>query len=906
MLANGAATTSRRIPGHLWRDFADRYIVTAAVASAACGGAPPTLIANNSNWIWPASLFSKKIQNHQSHQRQHQRQQRCVYSLQQLHPKSDDWYHYRRFEVEPLVRLKDCGRASPLVMLQQQQQQNHIYSHSHYRFFSSSAAAAAAVADNHTNQQRIRILYASQTGTAQLFANELQEAIEDQFSSSSQDDLVDVTVQSLQEAAQTETGTGTRTGSSQSKILHVFDDFDAASAAAGGGGAPRLPTLHLLLTSCAGVGEPPDNGRDFYEYIMNQQVPTQTEQEESSSPSPPTSSSSTVHFSVFGLGNKVAHAKYFNVIGKNIDAQLEKLGCTRVLPLALGDDGDCIEDDFDVYVEQVLELIRGRRSLLASGSATAAATATTTSTVLADSERSATTTRPYENDDDDSPAEPDMAFDTDIPNQETSTATTTTSTCSSQNLVPCHDKVALRNDGMRLVSKKYAPLDLQPPQSDIVRRDLFHLQGTDQQYYASETQKFQVDSNQSLAPKAGETAIHEMTLSLSPYVHNGDNGASSPPSSVKYETGDHLVIYPRNSRVVAEAYLQLLDVHPHSIIQRPSSTSAPSSSSTSGSYPYPTGLTVLETLLHCVDLEAPPSPSFTRMLLGRKNVDYRSEIAKPRRTVLDLLLEKNPPLDTGNDDDDKRQALISLEDLLYNLTPMKPRYYSISSSSMAHPDEILLAYRPIKYLNSRGALRMGVCTSYMINQAAAASGSGRTELTSSIPAFVSSNPTFRLPEDPQVPIVLVAGGCGIAPIRAFVEERLARKRQNPNIEFGSCDLYIGFRSPEDQVYEALREEALEQGGISDAQVAYNYGCTEPTQHCMFVSELVRRESARVWKHLNDGGVIIICGAGRTLGAAVEAALMDLLQEHGGMTWEEAEIYMRKMVEDHRLLEDLAD
>eukprot|EP00529_Nitzschia_sp_RCC80_P001677 CAMPEP_0113481714 /NCGR_PEP_ID=MMETSP0014_2-20120614/22549_1 /TAXON_ID=2857 /ORGANISM="Nitzschia sp." /LENGTH=879 /DNA_ID=CAMNT_0000375215 /DNA_START=10 /DNA_END=2649 /DNA_ORIENTATION=- /assembly_acc=CAM_ASM_000159 len=843
----------------------------------------------NSNWNWLSTTASSdwKIQHQHHHHHHHHQQQRYFCSLQ-FHPKNGHHQCLAPSVVYGRTRKQNLLVLSPPVVM--------LHQH-HQRFFSSSSA----LSENH-NQQKIRILYASQTGTAQLFANELKEAIEDQFSSSQDQDL-DVTVQSLQEAAEAETE---RDGaeSSPSKIFHVFDDdsmlssSSSSSSSAGGGGgevsSPRPPTLHIMLTSCAGVGEPPDNGRGFYEYIMNKQT-------QESSPS-----TSSVHYSVFGLGNKVAHTKYFNIIGKNIDAQLEKLGCTRALPLALGDDGDCIEDDFDIFVEQVLELIRERRLLTSKGGDDNDddhdESTTARSTVSVDSKKTATTTCPRENDDD-SPAEPDMILDTDITNQETTYSSSSGS--SSQNLVPCHDKVTLRNDGMRLASEKYAPLDLQPPQSDIVRRDLFHLQGTNQQYYASETQKFQVVSNQSLAPKAGETAIHEMTLSLSPSANNDDNSASS--SSVKYETGDHLVMYPRNSSVVAEAYLQLLDVHPHSIIQRPASTAASSSSSTSGSYPYPTGLTVLETLLHCVDLEAPPSPSFARMILGRKQVDYRSEIAKPRRTVLDLLLEKNHPLDTGNDDDEnRRQALISLEDLLYNLTPMKPRYYSISSSSIANPDKILLAYRPIKYVTTRGALREGVCTSYMMSQAAAASGSGRTELTSSIPAFVSSNPTFRLPEDPQVPIVLVAGGCGVAPICAFVEERLAMKRQNPNINFGPCDLYIGFRSPEDQVYAVLGEVALKEGAISDAQVAYNFGCTEPTQHCMFVSDLLRLESAKVWKHLKDGGVVIVCGAGRTLGAAVEAAMMDLLQEHGGMTWEEAEIYMRKMVEDHRLLEDLAD
>lgn len=94
------------------------------------------------------------------------------------------------------------------------------------------------------------------------------------------------------------------------------------------------------------------------------------------------------------------------------------------------------------------------------------------------------------------------------------------------------------------------------------------------------------------------------------------------------------------------------------------------------------GLTVFETLTHCVDLGALPSPSFARMLIGKKDIDYKSEVAYPRRTVLDLALQY--------------ERKMSLEDLLYQVTPMKPRYYSIASSNIKHPNEIRLVYRRVQ------------------------------------------------------------------------------------------------------------------------------------------------------------------------------------------------------------------
>lgn len=94
------------------------------------------------------------------------------------------------------------------------------------------------------------------------------------------------------------------------------------------------------------------------------------------------------------------------------------------------------------------------------------------------------------------------------------------------------------------------------------------------------------------------------------------------------------------------------------------------------------GLTIFETLTHCVDLGALPSPAFARMIIGKKDIDYKSEVAYPRRTVLDLALQ--------------HRRTLSLEDLLFQATPMKPRYYSIASSNIKHPNEIRLVYRRVQ------------------------------------------------------------------------------------------------------------------------------------------------------------------------------------------------------------------
>jgi sulfite reductase alpha subunit-like flavoprotein len=275
------------------------------------------------------------------------------------------------------------------------------------------------------------------------------------------------------------------------------------------------------------------------------------------------------------------------------------------------------------------------------------------------------------------------------------------------------------------------------------------------------------------------------------------------------------------------------------------------------------------------------------LILGRKELEYKKEIATPRRTVIDLLLESS----SG------RHQQLSLEDLLYNLAPMKPRYYSIASSSLKYPNELRLTYRPVKYMTSRGILREGVTTSYLSHK-----GVVMDDNFAHVAAACNPNPSFRLPTDPKTPILMIAGGCGVAPIRAFVEERIVANQNN----YGPGILYLGFRCPDDEVYQQLVTDAMETGALTEAKISYSWGCTEPDQRCMLVSELVQSEGLKVWEHLESGGYTYLCGGARTFGAAIRKELLNILQEHGNMDFEGAQGYLRKLVETGRLMEDLAD
>jgi NADPH-ferrihemoprotein reductase len=631
--------------------------------------------------------------------------------------------------------------------------------------------SAAVQALSNTNQP-VKILWASQGGTAQIFAQQLSEALEE----NGHDQVV---IQGWHESK------------SPDKLLTPGEG------------------VHVFLCSVAGVGEAPDNGRKFYEWV------TQSELND-----PATFEG--LEYAVFGLGNSKAHPHHYNAIGKSLDQRLEELGASRVLELGLGDDGDCIEDDFDLWTDQFVKLLKG------------------------EAVQETTTEEAHQQAVVEKPAQVEEAEE--------------------GQLTIAAPEIASSDSGNRLSSTKYPALNLRPRESDSLRPNLFHLQGTPQQFYQDGTGELDVIGNKRLAVNSGEQGLLEMKIALRNH-HDKE--------WFTYETGDHLMLYPQNSPCVVEAYLNILDVDRHAIIDEKQDTS----------YPHPTGITVFETLTHCVDLGATPSPPFARKLLGRKELNYKDEIAGPRRTIIDLLQESG-----------KR---FSLEDVLYNMTPMTHRYYSIASSNRAHSSEIYLTYRPVKYMTSRGMLREGTATSYMTYKAVAGEGE-----FCHVAAKVNYNPTFRLPQNPMTPILMIAGGCGVAPIRAFLEERIALNL--PGYMYGSGKLYLGFRNPADEVYRKLIQSSIERGAMTEAKVAYSAGTDDPNEKRMNVTDLVREQSKEIFEHFEAGGYTYVCGGARTLGAAVEAELLEIIQEHGKMDFENAQKYLVKLVEGGRLCEDLAD
>jgi len=174
---------------------------------------------------------------------------------------------------------------------------------------------------------------------------------------------------------------------------------------------------------------------------------------------------------------------------------------------------------------------------------------------------------------------------------------------------------------------------------------------------------------------------------------------------------------------------------------------------------------------------------------------------------------------------------------------------------------------------------------------------------------VNSNPSFRLPADEKTPTLFIAGGCGVAPIRAFLEERIHVASKHKHNPYSEGYLFLGFRSPGDAPYKSLVQRAFQCGVISNVHLTYSTGCGEGANTKLFGEELLRAHTScglvsdavgkygeELYSFFERGGHTYICGGARLFGVAIENEVHLLLQKHGNLSENEATEYLQGLLE----------
>jgi len=206
-------------------------------------------------------------------------------------------------------------------------------------------------------------------------------------------------------------------------------------------------------------------------------------------------------------------------------------------------------------------------------------------------------------------------------------------------------------------------------------------------------------------------------------------------------------------------------------------------------------------------------------------------------------------------------ALVDAQQFVSMLRGLSPRSYSIASSLDANPDEVHLTVASVRY-EAFGSEHWGAASTHLAD---------RLEEGETVSVFVEKNSRFRLP-DANVPVVMIGPGTGIAPFRAFVEQRVEQGAAGDNW------LFFGDRNfDSDFLYQLEWQRHLKQGALTRLDVAFS----RDQRQKIYVQDRIRGNGAELYRWIENGAAIYVCGDAKQMANDVHDALIDVLATHGG-------------------------
>lgn len=363
----------------------------------------------------------------------------------------------------------------------------------------------------------------------------------------------------------------------------------------------------------------------------------------------------------------------------------------------------------------------------------------------------------------------------------------------------------------------------------------------------------EVLENQILNGRGSEKATHHIELSLE-------------GSGIDYQPGDILCLMPRNREEVAAELLEALSLDPQQTV-----------ASHSGERPLGEALrddyeiTTLTPAFVEAYAELAEAEALHALLAEGKRGDLMAYLHG--RHIIDVINEH--PLSGGLD----------AETLLGMMRRLQPREYSIASSHLANPGEVHVTVAAVRY-ESHGRQRHGVASTFLAEQA---------EPGETVPVYVRRNKHFRLPGNPDTPVVMIGPGTGVAPFRAFLEEREVSGAGGANwLFFGNPHFRTDF------LYQTEWQRWLKDGLLTRMDVAFSRDGPEK----VYVQDRLRERGAELYRWLEDGAHVYVCGDAERMAPDVHAALTEIVAEHGGRSVEQAGEYLKQLQRDKRYQRDV--
>jgi sulfite reductase (NADPH) flavoprotein alpha-component len=230
-------------------------------------------------------------------------------------------------------------------------------------------------------------------------------------------------------------------------------------------------------------------------------------------------------------------------------------------------------------------------------------------------------------------------------------------------------------------------------------------------------------------------------------------------------------------------------------------------------------------------------------------------------------------------------AQLDADTLITLLRPLTPRLYSIASSQAEVESEVHVTVGVVRY-DIEGRARSGGASSFLAD---------RVEEEGEVRVFIEHNDNFRLPANPETPVIMIGPGTGIAPFRAFMQQRAADEAPGKN--------WLFFGNPhftEDFLYQVEWQRYVKEGVLSRIDLAWSRDQKEK----IYVQDKLREQGAELWRWINDGAHIYVCGDANRMAKDVEQALLEVIAEFGGMDTETADEFLSELRVERRYQRDV--
>jgi cytochrome P450 / NADPH-cytochrome P450 reductase len=368
----------------------------------------------------------------------------------------------------------------------------------------------------------------------------------------------------------------------------------------------------------------------------------------------------------------------------------------------------------------------------------------------------------------------------------------------------------------------------------------------------------------------------------------------SLPPGLAYQPGDHLGVCPKNDEEQVERLARHLGAAPDGLFMAPKTVDV-------HAVPKGIALQVRNVLTNLVDITGRPTVPLLDLLLEKAtDPDERSRLAEIKG-VLEAPDGPDSPLraaiDAGGYDvvrllDESPSCTLNIFEFLRVAQPLRPRYYSTSSSPLIHGDgvaHITVGHQitPVPGLPGRDFRGMSSHYVHALREG------------DRLNVFIDSSAGFHLEQDMTKPMIFVSVGTGFAPMRAFLWERLAMKRAGTPL--AEAALFNGIRSSTlDYIYRDEIERFTADGVLDHLHVAMS---RERPDRREYVQDKIREHGALVWRLLRAGGYVYVCGS-QQMRDAVRAAFTDVITEHGRLPREHAEAHLHDLETTARYRPDL--